>query len=295
VTIEEHPRIPVFLHIPRNAGTYVLSVTMAFFRFYGLQMEWGEKRDCPLDLCRYRLLNSHKKQLATLFIYDPKGTRKRSKSIEPHPQCPNACTVDEEGVNGVLKELKDGAADLFAIIIEPRGAGLVKNGYFDMVCEQAGKRPEYFTVLRNPYERAFSLYSYLTNSGSRHEPTHGTIAASSFDEYIRSSQLEESWLIRNLCGIFDGAPITEENFEEACLILSKFKMADVSKTDALIEEVFRKCYGLNRSAIQDERDFNKNATSGVKRNLCDLDEETQDLFLERTKFDLRLYKYFIEL
>ena len=292
----EHPRIPVFLHIPRNAGTYVLSVTMAFFRFYGLQMGWRKKRDWNLDLCRYRLLNSHKKQFATLFIYDPKGTRKCSKSIEPHPQCPNTCTVDEEGINEVLKELKDGATDLFAIIIEPRGAGLVKNGFFDMICEQAGKCPEYFAVLRSPYERAFSLYNYLTSSGSRHEPTHGMIAASSFEEYIRSSQLEESWLIRNLRDILDGRPIKEEDFAGACRILHKFKITDVSKTDTLIDEVFRKCYGLNRSAMrEDPWDFNKNATLGVKRAFCDLDEETQDLFLERTKFDLRLYKYFIEL
>jgi hypothetical protein len=256
-------------------------------------MGWRKKRDWNLDLCRYRLLNSHKKQFATLFIYDPKGTRKCSKSIEPHPQCPNTCTVDEEGVDGVLKELKDGATDLFSIIVEPRGARLLRNGAFDMICEHAGKRPEYFTVLRNPFERAFSLYSYLTNSGSRHEPTHGMIVASSFEEYIRSSQLEESWLIRNLREISDGSPITEEDFSEARLILNKFKIADVSKIDTLINGVFEKCYGLNTGAIQDARDFNKNATSGSKRAFRDLDEETQNLFLQRTAFDRRLYAHFI--
>ncbi len=290
----EPPNIPVFLHTPRNAGTYVLSVTMAFFRFYGLQTGWRKKRDWNLDLRRYQVLNNHRKQLATLFIYDPKETRKCSKSIEPHPQCPNTSTVDLDGIGSVLQELNDRATDLFAIIIEPRGVGLVKNGFFGMICEQAGKRPEYFTVLRSPYERAFSLYTYLTSSSSRHEPTHGIITASSFEEYVRSSQLEESWLIRNLCGIFDGGPITEGNFEEACLILNNFKMADVLKTDALIDGIFEKCYGLNRSAIQDAIDFNKNATSGVKPNLCDLDEETQDLFLKRTEFDLRLYEHFLK-
>ena len=70
----------------------------------------------------------------------------------------------------------------------------------------------------------------------------GTIKFKTFEEYLNSYQLEDSWLIRNLINIPDSREITEEDYYQACFILDQFKIKDISKTDFLINEAFIEYY-----------------------------------------------------
>jgi len=98
-----------------------------------------------------------------------------------------------------------------------------------------------------------------------------------------------------MCCVADGVPISEEDFNNACCILSQFKIKDISKVDDLVNEVYEECYGINRGILTDNIKINRNATrKHTNTSFDDMDRDLKRLFLERTKFDNRLYKYFIK-
>ncbi len=288
-------KIPVFLHIPKNAGTYVFSVTETIFRFYCIKKGWNNKVDWNLSLRKFHVIDSKQKQYATLFVRDPNNNRDINNKIKPHSERLYVDVIDINDVDVVLEDFQNKKFDLFSIIIEPRGAKLITETFFQNICKKIDKIPLYYTIFRKPYERALSLYNYIKSEDSIHEPTHNIIRANTFEEYLRSHQLEESWIIRNLARVRDGAAISEEEFKTACNILKCFKIADITKADNLIDEVFIECYGVTRDIIKSTDNINKNATQKlVNKTFNELSEELKQLFLERTKFDNRLYDYFIK-
>lgn len=283
-------KIPVFLHIPKNAGTYVLSVTMALFRHYAIKKNWNAGISY-LNLRRI-LLQKNGTQAATLFVYDPEEVRNNNEIFKKHNTHQYCNIVDMENLKEISLKNK---LMLFSIIIEDEGVKLIKNGLFDSLCNQNNSNAAYYTILREPFDRCQSLYSYITSSSSNHEPTHGTIKFKTFEEYLNSYQLEDSWLIRNLINIPDSREITEEDYYQACFILDQFKIKDISKTDFLINEAFIEYYNIDQSIIiNDLSKIKKNETLN-KQKICfsELNEETKMTFLRRTEFDRRLYKKYI--
>jgi hypothetical protein len=287
-------KIPIFMHIPKNAGTYVLSVMEAMFRYYHIEKGFNNKPNWNLSLRKFYIEDHNKKQYATLFVYDPDNNRNINDRIKPHPRSSFISVINIDDIDEVLKDFKNKKFNLFALVIEPRGVKLIKDSFFENIFEKADIIPLYYTVFRKPYERAVSLFNYIKGQRSIHEPTHNSIIADTFEEYLKSSQLEKSWIIRNLASVRDGADMSEKDFKTACDILENFKIADIAKTDNLIDDVFTECYGVTRHIIKDDKDFNKNATEKhIKKRFNELDDELKQLFLERTKFDNRLYDYFI--
>lgn len=284
-------KIPIFLHIPKNAGTYVLSITMTLFRHYAIKKNWNAGISY-LNLRRI-LLQKNGTQIATLFVCDPEEVR-NAKNFEQHNTHQYCNIVDVELFS---TEIKNGKLLLFSIIIEDNGIKLIKNGFFDSLCNQNNLIPVYYTILRDPFDRCQSLYNYITSSSSIHEPTHGKIQFKTFEEYLSSNQLEDSWLIRNLINIPDSREITEEDFWQSCFILNQFKIKDINNVDLLFNQVFNECYGIDQSVVPIKYNYgeiNKNST--FKKNKCsfnELDEKTKTYFLKRTEFDIKLYKKYI--
>ena len=281
-------KIPVFLHIPKNAGTYVLGVTMSLFRYYGTRKGWKNKIGWNLNLRRI-LLQKKDKQIATLFVYDPEEIRHVNLKFKSLPTNEYCNVVD---LNDFCKEFKRNQLTLFSIIIEDHGVKYIKDGLFDGFCTQADSTPFYYTILRDPYERALSLYSYITSSASLHEPTHNKFICGTFIDYINSYQLEDSWLIRKLSKIPDNEKITEDAFNEACSILNNFTIKDIFYTDQLLQDTFLTCYGISQN-LGDQTSINANKNSNSKKTKIkfdELNEETKKIFLERTEFDKRLYQ-----
>lgn len=279
-------KIPVFLHIPKNAGTYVLGITMSLFRHYGISKGWRNKPNWNLNLRRI-LLQKEGVQIATVFIYDPEEIRKTNKNFKSHHMDEYCNTVD---IDSFLQELKNKKIKLFSIIIESRGLKYIKDNLYEIICKQHGSFPFYYAIFRNPYDRALSMYHYITSSKSVHELTHKAITSKTFTDYIKSDKLEDSWLIRNLNNIPDYENITENDFNDACSILNNFKINDILNVNQLIDDVFFNCYGITISNIVTNEIIDKNITS-YKNKICfeELDEETKKIFLNRTELDQKLY------
>jgi hypothetical protein len=281
-------KIPVFLHIPKNAGTYVLGVTMSLFRHYGISKGWRNKPNWNLNLRRI-LLQKEGVQIATVFVYDPEEVRKTNKNFKSHHMDEYCNTVD---IDHFKDELKNKKIVLFSIIVESEGVKYIKDKLYDTICDVYNCSAYYYTILRNPFDRAVSMYHYISGGKSTHEPTHGMIKSDKLETYLKSYQLEDSWLIRNLNNIDESQVITHKDFTDACFILNKFNIiVDISKTDELLTDVFLKCYEIDQSITQlNSNEINKNATS-QKNNILfeELDEVTKNIFLVRTELDRNIY------
>ena len=286
--------IPVFLHIPKNAGTYVLSITKKMLRFYAIEQGWANRPNWNFDLRIINVMDENNKQPITLLIRDLYGSRFDTNSVQPYPGNKHTDVLNLKDLDIVLDLIKDNKIFLFCLFIQPRGVKFLKDNFYEKIFEKINKTPCYFTIFRHPYKRALSLYNYITSDNSKHEPTHGTIKAKTFEEYIGSNQLNQSWLIQNLCDIRDGSCITENQFKQACSILSKFKIEDISNTDKLIDSVFTECYNITRSIMKDCNNISKNTTKNTEIEFESLNKETRKNFSERTKFDRRLYNRFIK-
>ena len=288
-------KLPIFLHIPKNAGTYVLTVNSSLLRFFAKKNSWTCK-DCNLKcLRRVHVLDDNGKQYITFLTYDPTDSRHNNVKITPHSQTIYADILNIKDLSYFLDDIKTGKQFLFSVTIEPRGTKLIKDRFFERIAEATEREPVFYTIFRKPFDRILSLYNYINSDKSAHEPTHRAIKAETFEEYILSNQLEECWLIRNICDIPNGTGITEKNFEFACNVLKAFKIKDILEADSLIDEVFNECYGVTRSIITDNRGINRHTTNKhTLRVFEELNDNVKEAFLQRVSVDLRLYNFFIK-
>ena len=214
---------------------------------------------------------------------------KNNKNFKPIYR-PYSDTIEYEKFIQVCQE---GELFISSIAIESDGARLIRHGFFDDLTSKIGLNPTYYCTVREPYDRAISLYYYINGTSSVHEPTHNLIKSASSEEYLSSYELEDSWLVRVLVGLEDNQEINEKAFEKSCQLLSPFIIKDVSKIDELMHEVFSKKFQdapniLNE--LKTQTDFYKNKSEKKEcPSFSDLKDETRAFFLERKKYDIRLY------
>lgn len=307
-------KVPVFLHIPKNAGTYVLSRTMSLFRAYGFSKEWnrsgeqvffsvlnmyknynepgGEiKRTWLFNLQRF-IITENGKQIATVFVHDPHKLRENKSIYEPRADCKYCTTIE---LKPFMQELKTGKLMIFSIIIEDNGVIRIKDGLFETMLSLVNSTPSYYTIFRGVFERAKSLFYYLKSGSSSHEPTHKKHKSRALEEYLCSYELWDSWLIRTITGLPYNEVITESSYNETCKILDKFKIKDISETDLLIQEVFTECYGSLYECDEFLVNINKNKNKITDSTKFEaFDKKVQQAFLARTEYDRKLYNKYVQ-
>jgi len=291
-------KIPIFLHIPKNTGTYIHYKNMHLFRRYGLKMGWDkdpyEGSSWNLKLNMISVVFKNKKVLS-LFVYDNYNILKNNKNFNN--------TSDHESTIELypfLYELLNNKLEIFSMIVASDGFNMMSKLNFDglnvsdYICKIIKRQPVYYTIFRDCFSRTVSMYNYLNSYASKHEPTYKKIIYNSFEEYIKSHQLEDSWLIRQLSGIPDKESINEECFNNSCNILNRVKIADVKNVEEIFENVFKECYDVDDIIKNVEGEYyNKNSSEGVKIDFDTLDEDIKNIFLNRTVFERRLYNKYI--
>lgn len=354
---DQQTLLPVYYHIAKNAGTYVLSVTSFLLDQYlqskNTKEDWGKVQvainfpsgnKCTVvfsepDSTDYNALYYHAKiasqraeQLDIGNTYPNNSNWTNLEyAIKLHENAvialkekfPNVNTYDgyeklhKETIPDLMKKyleltpeefislIQEKEVFIFAVLIEPRNSGssFTKSQlvgwddnleFIDKICELHNRKPINFLTLREPFSRANSLFHYLTSSDSDHELVRDEVHAKTFEEYIDSNELQDSWLVRQLLSLGWHEPINQTHYDLAIKKLEDFHIQDISSVDPLIEKVFLEAYNL--SFLQVPKNYlNKNKSS--KTNTLKFDQlspELQQKFLDRTRWDREVYHHFIQ-
>ena len=191
----------------------------------------------------------------------------------------------------ITKDLLD-RVFLFGIIIESLGFKLrhdILNHFKDYDLHQ-------FLILRDPFYRAQSIYNYNTSEESVNDYSHDSIKSKTFEDYVTSEQLEDSWLIRNLTNINDAESLQESHFQQAQKILKSFNVYDIKDTDIAIQQTFKECYEFDTRKIELKPwdIITKNETNYKKINIEELSEKSQAIFKNRVFWDYKIINSFFK-
>jgi hypothetical protein len=292
--IKEPEHLPVFYHIAKNAGTYVLSWMMMLCRKYNLHLGkhqipgWSSKR-----IRRSIVLLKEGKQL-TCCIHTPTDVATINNNFKKDKFSDEV--TDYVDLEFFIDSINNGDVEVFSISVDPTvpGASIQRDAIEKI--KHASKREHAlnFTVLRDPFARSISLYHYIKGDKSKHEPTHDSIISANFLEYIQSSELEDSWLIRHLLDMQDSQVIEPRHFTLANEYLQYFRISDMGGVDELINNVFHGSYGILQSDVEPKvvaTHINKNKTNKkLKFKFEDLESTLQQTFLDRTYWDRKLWE-----
>lgn len=277
-------KIPVFVHVPKCAGTYAVSVMFRLMIKYCELHKWRHS-----DLMYICVLNDRGLVVATLLVHDLNGVSNDNKQFR---------TVNSESKikEILLSNLLEGFNNnwkffVFAISVESSGVELIRSKLFEIICKTNDASPMFYAALRECFSKTISFFNYLKSDNSSHERKRRKIVSNNFNEYIMSSEMQDSWLIRKLVGVADEVEISQSHVDSTISMLDEYTISSISHIDNLLNFVFSCCYNLTYSlADKIFATISKNSNNTLAEiNFTDLSQETQTIFLERTKWDRLIY------
>ena len=324
--IKDPEYLPVFHHIAKNAGTYVLSWAQMLCRKYHILRGDNTQQCWTANRIRRLLVQLENGRQLTVIYYTPTDLAGSPDGILELFDCKKTDgSIDENilssaqnsYIHSILEQGTDSQTNIispqkfldfvstkdivpFCIIIDPMEPGWVEaRKCIDLTIEKSERKHAlHFSVLRDPYKRAQSLFHYLTSEESAHEPTHDSIQAKNFEDYIQSDEVEDSWFLRSLMDMRDDQVIEPYHLTLADEWLRYFRICDTSKVDGLIDNVFHGAYGIQQADVEDwvlKNNIHKNSTPNkLKIKFEDLDPTTQQKFLDRTYWDRKLWERYCE-
>ena len=274
-------KIPVFYHIAKNAGTYVSDWLLVGFRQYRrTRTNWLDRYTPEKDSIKTIQIIKDNFIVSRLLVGDPNYILDDNKILTRLTK--NDFKID-------IKEIHQLNVFVFAVIVEGRGFRIK-----DQIIENFKHYDlKQFLILRDCFSRTQSEFFYLQSQASTHEYTHKAFGNMSFEEYILSNYIADSWLIRNLLDVKDTEPITQQIFDQTCSLLKeRVKIYNIKQTNKAISDILIECYQIdpNKIILKNWDIIQKNKNQYKKIQLEELPLSIQKTFNEKTYWDQQLYK-----
>jgi len=283
-------RIPVFFHIPKAAGTSVqydmLSVISNGYN--------GDDRKLVQSAC-VTFPNGNMIE-CIIKLTDPVIID--NDVIKPYPIYTKwkFCIMYET----LVYMLNEGSCTLHGIIINPVGELDFRDTVFKCrgLCSLVKVPEMIFSVLRDPFSKAKSMYTYYKSDDEfarrdRQTWSKGREYAMTFEEYLCSGQVEDGWFIRAITGVRNDIELKKEWYELAVDFSESqdFQLFDIKQTTRRTRHILRKCFKETVS-FPEIQTKNKSSTGNIYKTIDDLPEDVRSKFLSRTAWDYNFYNYY---
>jgi len=279
-------KLPIFFHVPKNAGTYIFNRIFAVCSILGLS-EYRILKRYTIKTCEilkngkiaYRIIvRDINNQCVNLDSFSPVDNDDFYYSVEFNDWVKQKHNFEIQGLCVQDISFSDFESDRVDIL-------------------DTKKDLYYITCLRESYDRAISVFSYLSSSQSKHENTHERFGNISFEEYLDSEYLEDSWLIRVFNETPDNVAITEDDLYRTINILSTMQhVFNTLNVDESLKSIFKVCYDFNVDNYLNHGVYlsvNKNKTEQkINVPFSSLRLSVRKNFLKRTELDRKLYNHF---
>lgn len=283
-SIHQNSNVPVFFHVPKNAGTFAVSLIFLYLRIFrrqigGIINEYETNRNIVIR-------NAQNLELARILGYDPNNYCasvddfvKGDSNDETHYY------IDVEKItNEHLNSF-----NVFTIILEADGF-LHHNHILSKFSNYNLKK---FIILRDPIKRMFSFFNYINSDSAKHEPTYGRIP-NNLSEYVNSHFIEDSWLIRQFANVSDTGGINDNHYDITYNELKHFDVADISNTENLIKQVYENYLNIILSDADRNSLSHDLVSNQSKKHNNDLSEHDLQVVNERIKYEIKLYNNLVK-
>jgi hypothetical protein len=279
VDIQQNLNIPCFYHVPKNAGTYIISIMFLYFRlFRRSHTNWLSLKK---ETGRNIVIHHDNKEIARIIAGDPNFICNESLIFK------RGVIEDNTHYTINLNECSHDVfinLNIFSIIIE--ADGFVYHDQIKKFFEKYNLID--FMILRDPVKRAVSFFDYINSDKAKHEPTYGIIP-NKFSEYAKSAYTEDSWLIRQFSKVQNSVGITLKNYVDVFHILKKFKICDIKNTNKFIDDIFKQYLNLNLTEKQKQQNGWDIIYNSKSKSSTIIDEESHKLLQQRMIYDIELY------
>ena len=279
----KNKKIPIFYHIPKCGGTYIL------YLYKYLNKENEKKIRKPSG-------NWNNQVCRKINIYlDDKRYLEATGTIEIEDLLKLNCKLESYSNTFSIKELykliDNKKIKITSIFIEPTGDGNMGESRkeVDKLLSYIHKKPAYFIVIRNVFQRLYSEYAYLSSAISQHEPSFNSYEKyNNFEKFLIEFDGYDNQISRQ---IIPGVPLDDKSFEQVKSFFDDFTISTMQNIKLTAIKVWQECYGWSANDNNDNL-FPRNKNINKKKlSIEDISKEAREQFLIKTEWDRKLYAY----
>ena len=190
----ESSNIPVFLHIPKCAGTYTLHILIQLLYVY--------------SYLKYKVIEP-KKHGVVYQVYEDDWLYLRVLALDAKKDTrPGEATELFKNLdyNGFLKLCHSGDLDIFCIVVTSQAFRVKNRDFLSIISSVEQKSFIFFTNIRSVFSRCLSLY-HVHKKNKRQMPSlylpHDEFSAEEFSKFLTTADSSPNWILQFFTHIFN--------------------------------------------------------------------------------------------